>query len=145
MRTLENAKKAGKVIVTGQSDAVARWAGERLGCTFVRPFEAVGILNRHGQRIGAAILNDHADRNIELTCYGPGAFSRGVCVWLAQYCFIQNDCLRVTTRTAASNLYVRKLLEHHGWVKEGTLREWYDDEDCILYGLLKRDCRFLSC
>ena len=132
------------MIVTGQSAAVARWAGERLGCRFVPPFEAVGILNRHGQRIGAAILNDHADRNIELTCYGPGAFSRGVCVWLAQYCFIQNDCLRVTTRTAASNLYVRRLLERYGWVKEGTLRDWYDSgDDAIHYGLLRDDCKFL--
>ena len=133
------------MIVTGQSAAVAKWAGERLGCSFIPPFEAVGILNRNGQRIGAAILNDHADRNIELTAYGPGAFSRHVCVWLAHYCFIQNNCRRVTTRTAASNLYVRKLLEHYGWAKEGTLREWYDDDDAIIYGLLRGDCRFLSC
>ena len=108
------------------------------------PFEAIGILNRNGQRIGAAILNDFADRNMELTAYGQGAFQRGVCKWLAKYCFIQNNCRRVTTRTAASNLYVRKLLEHHGWVKEGTLREWYDDDDAIIYGLLRDDCRFLK-
>lgn len=143
MRPLENAKKAGKLIVTGQSEAVARWAGLRLGCEFVRPYEAFGILNRNRQRVGAVILNDYTDRNIELTAYGPGAFTRGVCIWLADYCFNQNDCLRVTTRTAASNLYVRKVLEHHGWVKEGTLRDWYDDDDCILYGLLKHDCKFL--
>ncbi len=131
------------MIVTGQSAAVARWAGERLGCVFVPPLTAVGILNRDGKRVGAAIFNDFADRNIELTVYGPGSFQRQVCVWIARYCFIQNDCLRITTRTAASNLYVRKLLEHHGWVKEGTLRDWFSDEDCILYGLLKNDCKFL--
>ncbi len=133
------------MIVTGQSAAVAKWAGERLGCSFVPPFEAAGILNRHGQRIGAAVFNDFADRNIELTVYGPGAFSKRVCIWMARYCFIQNNCRRVTTRTAASNLYVRKLLEHHGWVKEGSLRDFYDDDDCILYGLLKADCGFLTC
>ena len=131
------------MIVTNQSAAVARWAGERLGCSFIPPFTAIGILNRFGQRVGAAIFNDYADRNIELTVYGPGAFQRNVCIWMARYCFIQNNCRRVTTRTAASNLYVRKLLEHHGWVKEGTLREWYSDDDAIIYGLLRDDCKFL--
>ncbi len=133
------------MIVKGQSAAVAKWAGERLGCSFIEPFEAVGILNRFNQRVGAAIFNDFADRNIELTVYGLGAFQRGVCLWMANYCFIQNDCLRVTTRTEASNLYVRKLLEHHGWVKEGTLRDWYGSgDDAIIYGLLREDCRFLK-
>ncbi len=130
------------MIVTGQSAAVGRWISERLGKTFVPPFEAIGILSHDGRRIGAVVFNDYADRNIELTAYGPGAFSRGVCIWMANYCFTQNDCRRVTTRTEASNLYVRKVLEHYGWVKEGALRDWYDDDDCIIYGLLKQDCRF---
>ena len=133
------------MIVKNQSEAVARWAGDRLGCTFCPPFEAIGILNRNGARIGAAIFNDYSDRNMELTAYGQGAFQRNVCIFMARYCFIQNNCRRVTTRTAASNLYVRKLLEHYGWVKEGTLRCWYDDDDAIIYGLLKEDCRFLKC
>ena len=132
------------MIVQGQSAAVARWAGERLGVRFIPPFEAVGILNREGRRVGAAVFNDYADRNIELTVFGQGAFTRGACIWIARYCFIQNDCLRITTRTAASNLYVRKLLEHHGWAKEGTLPDWYGEgDDAIHFGLLRANCKFL--
>ena len=62
--------------------------------------------------------------------------------WMADYCFIRNNCLRITTRTRVSNLYVRRVLEHHGWKQEGTLRCWYDDEDAAIYGLVRDDCRF---
>jgi RimJ/RimL family protein N-acetyltransferase len=131
------------LIVTGQSAAVARWLETRLGQKFLPPYEAIGIVNGKGQRIGAVVLNDFADRNIELTAYGPGAFSRGVLSAISRYCFIQLDCKRITVRTRASNLYVRRVIEKHGAKQEGTLRDWYDDEDAIIYGLLKHECRFL--
>jgi RimJ/RimL family protein N-acetyltransferase len=131
------------LIVTGQSEAIAKWLEARLGQAFIPPYEAVGILNGKGQRIGAVVLNDYAERNIELTAYGPGAFQRGVIRALARYCFVQLGCNRVTFRTRASNLYVRRVIEKHGAKQEGTLRDWYDDDDAIVYGLLKHECRFL--
>lgn len=132
------------MIVTGRSEKVAGWLGRQLGTTFVPPYEAIGILNAKGEPIGAALFNDKADRNIELTVYGYKAFQRGVCRWIAEYCFVKNDCLRITTRTRASNLYIRRLLEHHGWKMEGTLRCWYDDEDAVIYGLTRDDCAVLK-
>jgi RimJ/RimL family protein N-acetyltransferase len=131
------------VIVTGQSESVARWLETRLGQKFLPPYEAVGILNSNGQRIGGVVLNDYSDRNIELTAYGPGAFSRGVLTAISGYCFIQLGCNRITVRTRASNLYVRRVIEKYGAKHEGTLRDWYEDEDAIIYGLLKHECRFL--
>lgn len=131
------------MIVTGQSEKVAKWLGEKLGTVFVPPYEAIGILDKDGFKVGAALFNDHADRNIEITVYGSGAFQRDVCRWIARYCFVQLDCLRITARTRVSNLYIRRLLEHHGWKQEGNLRCWYDDEDAALYGLLREDCKFL--
>lgn len=131
------------MIVTGQSEKVARWLGEKLGTTFNPPYEAIGILDKDGFKIGAALFNDRADRNIELTVYGPGAFRRDVCRWMALYCFVANDCLRVTVRTRVSNLYIRRVIERFGWRQEGTLRCWYDDEDAVIYGLVREDCKFL--
>lgn len=132
------------MIVTGHSAAVAKWLGDKLGTEFTPPYEAIGILDKDGFRIGAALFNDRADRNIELTTYGPGAFRRDVCVWIAQYCFIKNDCLRITARTRVSNLHVRRVMEKFGWRHEGTLRDWYDDEDAVIYGMTRDDCRFLG-
>ncbi len=132
------------MIVTGQSAAVARWMGDKLGQEFVPPFEAIGILDRHGKRIGGVIFNDRADRNIEVTIFGPGAYRRDVCVWIARYCFVDNDCLRITGRTRVSNLYIRRVMEKFGWRLEGVLRDWYDDEDAAIYGMTREGCRFLK-
>lgn len=131
------------MIVVGQSEKVARWLGARLETKFNPPFEAIGILDKDGKAVGGAVLNDFADRNCELTMYAPNVFQRDAYRWIADYAFRVNDCLRMTIRTRASNLYVRRLVEHHGFKMEGTLRCWYDDEDAVIYGLLREDCKFL--
>lgn len=117
--------------------------GEKLGCKFNPPFVAIGILDRDGYKVGGALLNDFADRNCELTMYAPRVYQRDAYRWVAHYAFIVNDCLRMTIRTRVSNLYVRRLVEHHGFKMEGTLRCWYDDEDAAIYGLVREDCKFL--
>ena len=48
------------MIVTGQSEKVAKWLGEKLGAVFVPPYEAIGILDRDGFKIGAALFNDQS-------------------------------------------------------------------------------------
>ena len=132
------------MLVSDETLQTGEWASRQLGQRFVPPFVAIGIRNKQGELTGAAIFNDRCDRNIEMTAVGRGAFTRGVCRELARYCFVQSKCRRVTTRTRASNLYVRRVLERFGWVEEGVLRHWYDDDDCVVYGLLKKDCRFLG-
>lgn len=130
------------MIVAGQDKRVAIWAAARLGQTFVPPFVALGI-ERNGELAGAAIFNDFACRNIEMTAVGKGVWTRGVCEEICWYCFKQLGCRRITVRTKATNFKLRRLFERYGAKHEGTLRDWYDDDDCAVYGLLKADCRFL--
>lgn len=92
------------------------------------------------QLIGAAIFNSFQERNVEMTCVGRGAFQRGVMRELFGYAFNELDCRRLTLRTRAKNSYVRFILEKYHCQHEGTLRNWYDDDDCVIYGLLKEDC-----
>ena len=68
------------------------------------PFAVLGIEDRFGMLRGAAVFNDFADRNIELTCVGKGAFTRDVCRELAQVAFEVNGCERITIRTRKGNV-----------------------------------------
>lgn len=129
-------------VVTDQSEKVAKWAGDKFGLSFVDPYWAIGIV-RNNELVGAAILNGFEASNIELSAVGAGAFSKSVCRILAKTIFVANSCERVTVRVRADNEYVLRVALKFGWKKEGVLRRYYGDTDCVILGMLKSECRFL--
>lgn len=128
-------------LIYGQDDAVAQWAGERLGLTFQRPFTAIGVA-RNGQAVGAAVFNEYyRGGNIELTFVGQGALTRTVQRALAQYAFGHCGVSRVTIRTPYRNTKVRKLLGRRDRFEfEGVQKRFYGPErgdDALVYVLPK--------
>ncbi len=107
------------------------------------PFAVLAIEDRFGHLRGAAVLNDFCDCNIELTCVGKGAFSRDVCRELAQVAFNVNGCERITIRTRKGNVKLVAMALRWGWMVEGVLRRWYEDDDAVVMGMVREDCRFL--
>lgn len=101
----------------------------------------IGIV-RNGRMIGAAVFYNYEERNIELACVGKGSFTRAVCNMLAKVAFDENDCERITVRVRSDNEYVLKVAQKFGWVQEGVMRKYYGDADCVVFGLLKQECRF---
>jgi RimJ/RimL family protein N-acetyltransferase len=60
------------------------------------------------------------------------------------YPFQVLGCHRVTGLVRADNRAAQVLDEHLGFVREGVMREGAGDRsDFIVYGMLKRECRFL--
>ena len=131
-------------MIVRDGGGIRGWLESKLGCTFADPCEVIGILDRTGRPIGAALFNDRSCRNIELTVYGPGAFRRDVCRQIAAYCFDQMRCERITVRTRYGNEKVRAIIERFGWKPEGILRNFYGDDDAVIYGMLRTECRFLN-
>jgi RimJ/RimL family protein N-acetyltransferase len=133
------------LIIRNASEEVAKWAEVHLGSgVFTPSFEAWGITDRLGRLTGAIILNDYAERNIELTFVGPGLLKAGVCRELAVYCFDTLKCNRVTVRTRSRNRFIRGLIKKMGARQEGVLRRWFTDDDAVIYGLLREECRYLK-
>ena len=61
---------------------------------------------------------------------------------LFRYPFEQLGVERISCVIAASNVRSRKVVEGLGWTQEGAIRQFYaDDEDGILFGILKSECR----
>ena len=129
-------------MILAEAPGAALWAAERLGCTFVPPYVAIAVLDDDYTMRGAAVFNDYADCNVEMTCTGSHWVTPQVAHELAAYCFDTLGCQRVTLRTRKSNRDVRAMILRLGAKQEGTLRRWYGTEDAILYGLLKHECRF---
>ena len=125
-------------------EAIIAWAGRQLGVNFHQPCYAIGVVNNAGEPVGAAVFNDFADRNIEVTMVGPGAFSRSIARVMAEFAFNANNVSRLTVRTRAKNKKLAALIEKTGWKREGRLRRWYGDDDAIVFGMLRKECRFLK-
>ena len=142
---MDNSVRSGRrrLIRKGDDIKVARWAAGKLGCVFVQPYTAWGITDENNRMVGAVVFNDWADKNVELTFVGRGSLSRRLFKEIAHYAFTANGVARVTVRTRAKNLYVRRIIEKAGFKPEGTLRCWYGDDDAIVYGMTKQECRFL--
>src|SRR5689334_22746584 len=82
-------------VVRNARELVGAWAGHRLGTVFKEPYHALGVM-KDGKLAGAVIFNDYDARNVEMTVYGPNAFTRGTAREIFGYAFNELDCLRIS-------------------------------------------------
>lgn len=102
----------------------------------------------HGeaQVIGAAIFNNYDFASMELTVIfdRPIALTRGMLNAVFSYPFIQLDRARLTARTRANNAQVRRKIRRLGFKPEGRLRRYFGDDDAMIYGMLKDECKWIQ-
>jgi len=58
-----------------------------------------------------------------------------------RYPFVQLGCRRVTGYVPAQNLEAQRFDEHLGFRREGLMRHAMEDDDVIVYGLLREEAR----
>jgi len=113
-----------------------RWLGVDFRGT---PYAGLVVRDDTNQPVGVVILNDYAQGNIEMTGAGIGCWTPMVIRTIARHIFGTLNCNRVTSRTRASNKVAREALKSMGFRREGTARDWFNGEDAVLYGLLRRE------
>lgn len=124
-----------------QDDQAARvFVKRESGEDVAEPFSGL-VIESDGLVIGAAIFNNWTGRDCEFNGIGRGAFTLPVLRDLFRYVFQNLGCARVTARTRVSNLRARRGLEAIGFRIEGVIRELHEDEDALMYGMLRRECR----
>jgi Acetyltransferases, including N-acetylases of ribosomal proteins len=125
------------------------WLSDRLGETFVHGPDCKCLANvRPDGSIAAVAVYLHLrQHSCELNLASDGSrrwLTRGFLYWLAAVPFVQWDMQRVTAIARLSNGRSIRLLRHAGFVGEGVLRRAYGDEDGLVMGLLRGECRFLK-
>lgn len=126
-------------MVRQDSEAARRYIEKELRIAICDPF--IGLLvERDGKQIGAVILNDYTPgRNIEITAHTCGNWNIRDVREIARYCF--DRVKRITARTPTTNARAFRMLKVLGFKAEGRMREFFDDDDAIVLGLLKSEQR----
>lgn len=135
-------------LVFGQDAQITAWAAERIPHvdSFGDKAVAIGIAGADGMPAGAVIYHEYRGNDIQMSCAAASRrwLSRGVLRALFFYPFEQLKVERVTAFAPAQNQSTRHFLEGIGFKMEGIMRRGFKNDDCVLYGMLKHECKWLK-
>lgn len=133
-------------LILGQDEAVATWVAARI--PHVDQFSnmaAIGI-ERAGDLVGGVVYHEYRGNDVQMSCAGSGRrwLAEGVLRALFAYPFITLGCQRVSAFAPKSNAHTRQFLERLGFIEEGNMRRGFEDDDCVIYGMLKHECTWIK-
>lgn len=132
-------------LIRDASGEVLAWAAHQLRIEgFREPSYAMGVVDRKGNLIGAAVYNDFDARNVELTLVGGHAFRRHATAEIFRHAFVELGCRRISLTIPEQSVETIRHAMKWGWVIEGRKRDYYDDGDAIILGMKRAECRFLK-
>ncbi|HWU63570.1 MAG TPA: GNAT family protein [Ensifer sp.] len=130
------------MIVWEPNDVIAGWMGGKIGVRFSRPFVTVASVDQNGKIECAALFNAMTDFDVECSVVVDGRATVELLKACREYVEGQLKRPRITFRTRASNIRAHNALKKLGADQEGRLREYFGDEDALIYGLILRDCKY---
>lgn len=135
-----------KWVITEHQEVLGNWALARMkyGSTW-NDFKAIGLISET-EILAAVIYNEFYECGCAIHIAAvPGRkwMTKELLRAAFEYPFIQLGYRRLTGYVPAKNWEARRLDEHLGFKKEGVLRDFLKDDDVIVYGMLKSECRFI--
>lgn len=133
-------------LILGQDATVADWVAARIPhVTGFKDMAAIGVARR-GELVGGVVYHEYRGNDIQMStaAAGPRWLNEGVLRALFAYPFITLKCDRVSAFTPKRNAHTRRFLERIGFVEEGNMRRGFVGDDCILYGMLKEECKWIK-
>ena len=136
------------MIITQPKELIGAFVNVRQGFspeTSWGNFNALGLV-RSGTMVAGVIYNAYEAMNVNMHI-GATDGSR----WLTpeflhaafDYPFNELGRKRVTAFMRAKNERAIKFAKNLGFTYEGTMPQYYADDDAVIYGMLKENCRFL--
>lgn len=133
-------------LVYGEDERLIAWASERIGGLQFRPdAKAIGS-EINGKLVGVTVFDcfSTCDVNMHIASDGSGHWlTRAFLVAGFAYPFIQCGMRRVTGLVPAKNEAALRFDLHLGFKKEGLCRHALPDDDIIILGMTRSECRFI--
>jgi len=131
----------------GDDETVAAWAvGHIPHVDKIKEMTTIGVVNDRGKIVGAAVFHEYRGTDIQISCASesPKWISKKVLRAIFSYPFKQLGCRRVTVMTPSKHAHMRQLIDRLGFKQEGILRDAYQDDDCVVYGMLRSECKWIE-
>jgi len=123
------------------------WVGQKIGLGHdYKDAAGYGFLI-DGQLAGGVVFTDYTKRDIHahIAIEDSRWCTKKYLRFVSEYPFVHCGVERVSSLTRKSNPKAGKAMSAWGGKQEGVLRKYFaDDDDAILWGLLKSECRFLN-
>lgn len=126
---------------------IAKWVSDRI--PHVESFanmKTIGVMDRIGNPLGAVVYHEYRDNDIQMSCAADSArwLTRNILGKIFEYPFKQLECVRVTALAPFRNSHTRAFLEKIGFQQEGIMRRGFKDDDCVIYGMLREECKWIE-
>lgn len=109
-------------------------------------FNALGLV-RHDRIVAGVIYNSYEEGNV---CMHLGAedgsrwATPAFLFAVFDYPFNGLRLRRATAMVRGKNERALRLVKNLGFTYEGTMRHYFRDDDAVIYGMLREECRFLD-
>lgn len=133
-------------LLFGHDQAVARWAGERLGGSgFPERSIGIGIIDDSGVLRGAFVLTHWNDFTAEFSLYSEGALTLGVLRQFFFHVFLRLGVSRLQIHTPRNNKAVKKAAPKWGFQWDGVSKSCYGPgRDGLRFYMTAQHCRWIK-
>ncbi len=135
-----------KQIVYSPTNEMLDWATLHGGIKFRDDATAIGVQSDEGLH-GVVVFDSFTTTGCWVSVVSDGGrkwITRELIIRVFAYPFIQLDYPRLNSFVSVNNADAIRFNEHFGFQREGVLREAGESgEDLIVYGMLRRECRWL--
>ena len=122
-----------------------QWAASKIGVCFREDAKGI-VIERNGAIAGVAVYDTFSPVDCCMHVASDGSsrwMTRRFLVEAFYYPFVRLGLRRVTALVASKNLAALRFDLHLGFEEEGLCREGMPDDDLVILGMLKRNCRFI--
>jgi RimJ/RimL family protein N-acetyltransferase len=133
-------------LVYGHDAVIAEWVRARAphADNGFEKYTAIGV-EHAGEIVAGCVYNEYRGHSMHVSIASatPRWATRKTLRAFFGYPFLQLQVKRLTAYTGKSMSSVRRFLERLGFVQEGVLRSGFADDDCVVYGMLREECRWI--
>jgi RimJ/RimL family protein N-acetyltransferase len=133
-------------LIYGEESRLLPWAAYRIGVTGFRKDAYTIGLERDGELVAVVVFDTFSRYDVHMHIASDGTarwMSKELLFAAFGYPFTQLGMNRITGMVPAKNATAIEFDKHIGFVLEGRCRNALADDDIVIFGMLRSECRFI--